>query len=326
MKLLVIGCGSIGRRHANNFSQLAQVSVYDHDPEAAKLLSLETFDDLEAALDSKPDAVIVSTPHNTHVDMAMRALKAGAHVLVEKPLSHSLEGVSDLIQLASEQRKKLYVVCNMRFHSAVSILKENLTRIGRPLFARAYYGNYLPKMRPNADYCSLYAANRNQGGGVILDAIHEIDYLQWFFGSVESLSAEADKLSDLDIDVEDYASIQLLHKSGVRAEIHLDYLQRCKRRGCEIVGEQGTLIWESVGKSPEQCRVQWYSEESNTWQLLYENDDELLNKPYQMLAENFVQAISQNVNTLAMGDEGLSALRVALGASESAKKGCRVIL
>src|SRR5436309_2376616 len=98
-------------------------------------------------------------------------------------------------------------------------------------------------MRPGAEYRSLYCSRAEAGGGVILDAIHEIDYLAWLFGPVERVSAEAGRIGDLDIDVEDYASLALMHRGGVRSEIHLDYLQRWKRRGCEVVGSEGTLIW-----------------------------------------------------------------------------------
>lgn len=324
MKLLVLGCGSIGKRHAENFSTLAEVAVYDSNPDAMQNLSLTSFDSLVSALAWQPDAVVVSTPHHTHLDVATQALESGAHVLVEKPISNALEGVSDLIALADAKSKSLNVVCNMRFHSGVSVLRDNLVRIGKPLFARAYYGNYLPNMRPNADYRALYAANRAQGGGVILDAIHEVDYLRWFFGPVSSVSAEAGKLSDLDIDVEDYAAIQLKHESGVRTEIHLDYLQRCKRRGCEIVGDQGTLIWHSNGKNPERCHVRFFSEEKNEWEKLYENKDEPANDAYQRLAKQFLDAVSNDASALASGDDGLRALRIALAALESAKTGRRV--
>ena len=81
------------------------------------------------------------------------------------------------------------VVCNMRFHPAVAALRHALPMIGKPLFAQAHYGNYLPDMRPGADYRTLYCASAAAGGGVILDAIHEIDYLIWLFGAVAARDA-----------------------------------------------------------------------------------------------------------------------------------------
>jgi len=324
MKLLVIGYGSIGRRHAKNFSQHVEVAVYDQNIGLLNQNEFQTFDSLEAALAWQPAVVVVSTPHHTHLEIATQALQSGADVLIEKPISHALDGVNQLIEQADIQQKKCHVVCNMRFHSAVATLKQNLFRIGQPLFVRAHYGDYLPTMRPHVDYRNLYAANREQGGGVILDAIHEIDYLQWIFGAVQSVNAEAAKLSDLDINVEDYAAICLHHQNGVRSEIHLDYLQRCRQRGCEIVGDQGTLIWRSINKMPEQCRVDFYSTEDKQWQTLYYCEDEPPNQPYEYLVEHYLNALSHDNNDLATAEDGLNALKTALAALSSAKSGRRV--
>ena len=326
MKLLVLGCGSIGKRHINNFSELAEIAAYDSNNDAVKNLKVNAFKTLDAAFEWQPDGVIIATPHDTHLTMAKRALQSGAHVLVEKPISNALAGVPQLIEMARVKTKKLHVVCNMRFHSAITVLKENLVRIGKPLFARVSYGNYLPNMRPNVDYRTLYAANRQQGGGVILDGIHEIDYLRWLFGPVKSVTAEASKISDLDVDVEDYAALLLRHQNGVRTEIHLDYVQRCKQRNCKIVGEKGTLMWRSVGKKPEHCYVRLFSTKNNAWETLYENVDEPANKPYKSLAFQFTQSILQQESDLASGDDGLCALRIALAAFDSAKTGRRVVL
>ncbi len=325
MKLLVIGCGSIGKRHAENASNYAELGLYDQrysmSQQFAKKINAQVFDNLIAAFEWQPDGVVVSTPHNSHVAIAKQAIAAGAHVLVEKPISNTLENVDSLIQYANERTKKLYVVCNMRFHSAILLLRENLPKIGRPLFARAYYGNYLPNMRPTGDYRLVYAAQRATGGGVILDAIHEVDYLRWFFGDVEAVLSEAAKLSNLDIDVEDYATIVLRHKNGMRSEIHLDYLQQCKRRGCEIIGEQGTLLWQSEGKNPEKCEVRMFAKQSNSWQTLYYSENEDLNKPYNKLMNHFVDALSEKETELARGEDGLATLRITLAALDSAAKG-----
>lgn len=77
-----------------------------------------------------------------------------------------------------------------------------------------------------------------------MDLIHEIDYIMWFFGEVEKVNSNICKLSNLDIETEDYAEIFLEFKNDVAAEIHLDYLNRFPNRECEIVGEFGTISWD----------------------------------------------------------------------------------
>jgi predicted dehydrogenase len=212
----------------------------------------------------------------------------------------------------------------MRFHPAVAALRSALPRIGRPLFAQAHYGNYLPDMRPGADYRTLYCARAASGGGVILDAIHEIDYLTWLFGPVERVSAEAGKLSDLDIDVEDYAAITLIHTSGVRSEVHLDYLQRSKRRGCVIAGSEGTLIWTSEGKSPEHCLVRFRAAGSDRWDTILEQPELDTAQPYVELMRRFLDPAAGDGDLLD-GRGAAERLSVALAARQSAASLCAVV-
>ena len=320
--MLVVGCGSIGRRHAANAAGLADVSVADLDAgkaaDVAQLLGVGAFPSVEAALASAPDAVVIATPHHSHLPLASNAVAAGADVLIEKPIACSLVGIDGFAREAKRSGRRVRVVCNMRFHPAVAALRMALPMVGRPLFARAHYGSYLPNMRPGADYRALYCASAEAGGGVILDAIHEIDYLVWLFGPVERVVAEAGRLGDLDIDVEDYATMNLTHSGGVRSEIHLDYLQRSKRRGCEIVGSEGTLIWSSEGKTPEQCIVRFRPPGEAEDRIILNQPNLDTAAPYVELMQRFL------VGGVGDGDladirGGAHALAIALAARQSAE-------
>ncbi len=319
MKLLVIGCGSIGRRHAANAALFAEAAVFDRVAAAADGLGLRCFDDLAAALDWGADGVVVAVPHDAHIEVAARALEAGSHLLIEKPIAHQLAGLDDFLARAEALDRKVRVVCNMRFHPGPAALKASLAEIGRPLFARAQYGNYLPDMRPGADYRTLYCARAASGGGVILDAIHEIDYLAWLLGAPKSLTATAARLGDMDIDVEDYAALALAHADGARSEIHLDYLQRAKRRGCEIVGRAGTLVWLSEGKRPERCTVRLYRADCGDWQVLYEDPAVDADAPYRELMRRFAAAVAGEAEDgLLDGRTAAAELAVALAGKRMA--------
>lgn len=323
-KILIIGCGSIGQRHAENASKYGHVGVFDMSRDLTKAVAAsingQPFENLTSALQWQPDGIVVATPHKSHVPIVLQTLDAGADIMIEKPISHDLASVDELLTTVREKTQKLFVVCNMRFHPAVSVIKDRLTAIGRPYFSRVYYGNYLPNMRPNRDYREFYAARRDYGGGVVLDATHEVDYLRWFFGDVSAVSCIAEKRSHLDIDVEDYATITLRHNSGVYSEVHLDYLQQCKRRGCEVVGEKGTLVWASEGKQPEICTVRLFMQETGKWEEIYHSENENLNKPYELLMSQFVKALHNDVNTLASAADGLATLRINLAALQSSQQ------
>lgn len=323
MKILVCGCGSIGKVHALSAMKLGQdVALLDRNRERANATAAETgvsdvFYEEETAYKWEPDAVIIATPNHIHLSSAITALENRCHVLVEKPLSNTLEGIEEFQHARENSDHICFVVSNMRFHPAIQIMKNHLHELGTIFYTRSYYGNYLPNMRPNSDYKELYCAHREKGGGVILDAIHELDYLMWFFGGVKSITSNYDKLSTLDIDVEDFANLVLDHNSGVRSVITMDYLRPFKRRGCEIIGKQGILLWESEGKKPEYCRVKQFIVEKNEWVTLYETEDLDNFEPYVHMMKDFIESTQGEQSNLQTVEEATGRLSISLDALDN---------
>jgi predicted dehydrogenase len=189
MRFTVLGAGSIGRRHLANAVALGHrvVAVFDPDgerlaeagrltPEPAVLTTRE-----DEALGVEAEVVLVCSPTAAHVEQARAAVARGRHVLIEKPMSHTLEGVDALVAEAAAARRTVLVGCNLHFLPSLRLVKRLLGegRIGAPLSARAHCGYYLPHWRPRTDYRRGYAARQATGGGIILDSIHEFDYLRW---------------------------------------------------------------------------------------------------------------------------------------------------
>ena len=293
MKILVLGAGSIGSRHARNASHFAEVIVYDPDLQRANELQCENVracSRLEDALALAPVAAIVATPSDTHVELAATLLDAGCHVLVEKPMAVNLDDANQLVKRARDSGKKLFVAANMRFHPGPALLKKHLPEIGEVRFARAHFGQWLPGMRSKVDYRELYCA-QGEGAGVILDTIHEFDYLQWLLGPITGAMADTAHISELEIEAEDYAAINLVHERGVRSSIQLDYLRRFKRRGCEIVGGDASLLWQSEGDRPESCRVMLLGLEHNTRRVLFESEDLDANEMYIAQLKQLIKAV-----------------------------------
>ena len=323
MKILVIGCGSIGSRHAANAARRAEVAVVDTSPGRARAcagaLGACWFETIDDGLRWRPDGVVVATPHSTHLAIAMRAIDAGADVLIEKPISHTETGLCAFLGAVQRCGRRAYVACNMRFHPGPATLKKHLQEIGKPLFARAHVGNYLPAMRPGVDYRQLYAAKRAEGGGVVLDAIHEIDYLTWLFGPIVAVACQADRLSELEIDTEDHAMVTLRHACGTFCTAELDYLRKFKSRGCEVIGDAGVMVWQSDGKAPERCVVRMYRDSVRAWQTLAETLDVDTALPYARMMDEFISAISDTHSATLLGaDTAAQELRTALTALRSA--------
>lgn len=248
----VIGCGSIGRRHISNLGTLNAGRVLAFDPDQSALDSatsrggVEPVRSFDEGLDASPTAVLICTPPDTHLGIARRAVDAGAHLFIEKPIAPTLDGTDELIAAAESAGLVLMVGYNLRFQTGILKLHELIQKgVAGDLFTiRAEFGQYLPDWRPGADYRAGYYARIESGGGILLDASHELDYLTWIAGSPESIYGLVGHKSDLEIETEDVALLLLRLRSGTFAELHLDVLERGYTRRCKIVGSQATIEWD----------------------------------------------------------------------------------
>ena len=336
MRFLVIGCGSIGRRHAKNLLALgheviATDIVAGSRKKIEEELGVKTFSSAGAVLAQKPDAALVCTPPDTHLELAAKALSAGCHVFIEKPVSDSLRGIGALEKLAKKKKKTVQVGYNLRFAPGLTKLKEVLAsgKYGKPLSGRVIFAQYLPYWRPGTDYRKGYTGKRKFGGGIILEASHELDYICWLLGRPYRLACFARRVSWLDVDTEDNADILIDFKSGATANVHLDFVRQDYLRGCEIMCEKATLIWKLERKSGRNTL------ELRTFDPAHPERIEsrmLLDVPWDTndmyVAElgAFISAIRGGKMAGAGISDGTLALKIALKALESSKKGKAVNL
>lgn len=252
MKILVVGCGSIGQRHIRNIKGISKkYEVIGFDvirktrEKVSKELKIKVFSSFKKSLDEKPDVVFICTPPYLHIRQALETAKRKMHLFIEKPLSHNMKDIDKLIRIAKKNRLITMVAANTRYYKSLAFVKKLLQKktIGKIYGANIFFGYYLPYWRPNIDYTKNYSAKKAMGGGVILDAIHEINYARWFFGEVKELFAFSGKKSDLKIDTEDHVDVLLRFKE-VSCYLHLDYLQKTYERHCTIFGEKGKIEWD----------------------------------------------------------------------------------
>lgn len=262
MRGLIIGFGSIGKRHAQNLRSLQPdlaLSVLRRSVEvdpAETALGVTRFQQLEEALRAEPDFAVVATPSSHHVEVLDPLLQAGVPCYVEKPVvtkSADIERLRRLL-MSLPRAPATFAGCNLRFLPSLNVLRSSIGegRIGRITRVSLQVGQWLPDWRPLHDYRNSYSADPRQGGGVIFDLIHELDAARWFFGEFEQVKAVAGKFSALDIRSEDSACIVLAkNKGGPVVAIGLDYVSRRRVRRYEIVGDEGTLTWDLAGQSLE---------------------------------------------------------------------------
>jgi len=317
MTFLVVGAGSIGRRHIQNLSYLGvDVAVADTNADTLTRVGME-FDvktyhsATEAYGKEKIDATVICTPTTSHIPYAQQAVEHGSHVFVEKPLSYSLDGVEELIDAMNYNDLVLLTACNLRFYSGMQLAKTLLDQgmIGTVVSIVSEFGWYLPFWHPNTDYRKSYSAQKDEGG-IILDAIHEIDYLQWLFGKVESVLCNAGKRSDLKIVEEDVADILLIFSDGVQASVHLDYLQWKYSRSCKFIGEKGVIVWDYANDV-----VKVRSGGLEDWRV-FRISPETKSEMYVDELRHFINCVEGKEKSI---NSGVEALKIALAAKDSAE-------
>jgi len=252
-KALVVGSGSIARRHLANFRQLLPdaevgcVSASGRSLADGETTATTQLQSMAAAIAWSPDLAVVASPAPLHLEHARQLLEAGVPVLIEKPLSDSLASVQAQAPLLALHRERIEVAYNLRFLSSAQRMKTLIDDacVGRILGIRIDVGQYLPDWRPQADYRRQVSANRSLGGGVLLELSHELDYLTWLFGRFDKVFCIASNSGQLEIDVEDRADI-LLSRGDLTAQVHMDFLQRRASRSCKVIGSTGTLHWDLI--------------------------------------------------------------------------------
>jgi len=248
MRVLLTGLGSIGSRHARLLKEstrnLELIAYRSGTSGTGNELGISEYTRLQDALETDPDVAFVTNPTDKHIETALTCAKANCDLFIEKPLSHNLEGVDELISVAHERNLVTYVGCQLRFDPVLNAVRERLnnSELGTILSFRATAGSYLPDWRPDSDYRNSYSADPDSGGGVVLDLIHEIDYSYWLFGSMQCLGSEIEYTDTLDIESEAIAEAIVRAPDDILGSIHLDYCRRQPRRTLEVVCERGTLV------------------------------------------------------------------------------------
>lgn len=315
--VLVIGAGSIGARHARNLRALGVKHITICDPDGARRtniareLSCDESSTMDEGLkDDRIGIVFVCSPTKFHVPQAIAAAAQGKHLFIEKPLSHTQEGLADLERITRENGLVCMVGCNMRFHFGPRAVKRLLDqeKIGTPTHATVYTGSYLPDWRPNTDYRRSYSADPAQGGA-ILDCIHEIDLAQWYLGEAKLMECVRQQADALGIPVEGTADLKLHHTTGATSDVHLSFMEKTYKRFCVIEGDAGTLAWDFHKKTVEVTDSAGHIVET-----LSEPEGYDINAMYMEETRHFLQCVSFGKKPMGSLEEAIAVLSLTLAA------------
>jgi predicted dehydrogenase len=324
--LAIIGLGSIGRRHLRLISEIKSdieiivVRSGCGSPCEEESLATKTVYSITDAIKYGIQAAVVSSPATLHIEQSLELAKSGVHLLIEKPLSHTLERVEELLEVVNDNDVIAMVGYVLRYDPGAIKFKNWLGKkiTSDILYATIECGSYLPDWRPDQDYRETVSARNELGGGVLLELSHEIDYLHWFFGRPIDVQAQIRNSGTLDIDVEDQADLLLTSKQGYPITLHIDFNRRFVERKCKVLTTEGELTWDAVNKN-----VTWKTVHEDY--LCYEYSNERDNI-YNTQLENFMDCIENGTAPSITAEDGMNVISLIDAARSSSLKGCKVSL
>jgi predicted dehydrogenase len=305
----------------------AEVRILRHKmSDEDKALDCQFLYSIEDAVKFAPDFAIIANPATFHLDVALPLAEAGVSLLIEKPLSISMEGVNELLRVQKREGIEIVVGYNLRYSPSLQKFKALVDQhlIGDVLSVRAEAGQYLPYWRPGTDYRKGVSAKKSLGGGVLLELSHELDYLAWIFGDVYWVQACLGRQSNLDIDVEDTLHMiaefgDSLNNQKLLATLSLDFFRRDATRCCTAIGEKGSLRWDGIGGVVYHLRCDPGAE----WSVVYSESCDK-DESYRRELADFMGWIEEKSENETVADNGIAALKIVDAIREASASGQRV--
>lgn len=238
MKILIIGLGSIAKKHIRSIRNTEpQALIYALRTGSNKEVYENIINVYDWQVAEEVDFILISNPTHLHEDTILKAIEFSKPLFIEKPVLHTLENYELIIDKIKQNNLPTYVACVLRFHPVIvnlkNLIESNLNKVEE---VNVYCGSYLPEWRPDSDYKKAYSAQNEMGGGVHLDLIHELDYLYWMFGQPLEVKSTLRSNSHLNIDAVDYANYQLIYPRFV-ANVTLNYYRKQAKREIEVLGK-----------------------------------------------------------------------------------------
>jgi predicted dehydrogenase len=320
LKIAVIGYGSVGKRHVQNLLSNPYTKIIIctkqkiTNPYPKKITIVNSISD---CLKQNPDIGLIANVSGFHIPTAIKLAKAGVDLFVEKPLSNSLKGVTELVRIIRKKKLVTQMGCQFRFHRCIKEIKRLISsnQLGKVLSIRVECGSFLPDWHPYEDYRKSYASRNDLGGGVVLTLIHEIDYLYWYFGKVSEVFSVTGKYSDLEISADDLSVGIIKFENGVIAEIHLDYFQKPEFRSCKVIGTKGVAYWDS-----DTNIVKLYDYKKNKWIKVLKWSNYERNLMFKEELAHFLNCVKKQKATInPVERDGIDTLKIGLAILKSSK-------
>ena len=321
--ILIIGSGSVGKRHARNLAALGcRISGVDPRADRRDELAAETpvvgaYATAEAALKAGGlDGVVVASPTAFHPSDTVAALEAKLPVLLEKPVAKTAEEARLMLRAEQVMGVPVLLGYTWRWWLPLKRLREMLDAkaIGTVRHVQFHMSAHLADWHPWEPYQEFFMASAAQGGGALLDESHWIDLMVWLFGKPEQLIGRVDKISDLEIDADDNVDVLAIYENGLRVTLHLDLYGRPHEKFIRFVGEGGTILW-----SADPNRIAIGCESAQKWQEEIFGHER--NEMFVAVAKEFLAVLAGKSKPSCTLAEGVEVMDLIEAVRESSREG-----
>ncbi len=328
-RIVIVGKGNSGQRHSRLLKELLPKAEirYVRRPSTGVGVSFSDtdFTTLNEVISFDPHVAIIANPSTFHIVIANYLARIGTHLFIEKPLSASLEGVTELIELCRQTQRILQVGYNLRFSDSLQFFHDYLAadKIGQIFSVRCEVGQNLKYWRPNKDYRESVSAQKELGGGALLELSHELDYLRWIFGEVDWVRATLFNASNLEIDVEDSAHIvmgfsNLNSSNEIIGSLNLDFVRQDQTRICIAIGEESSLRWNGLTNT-----VDIYENSLVGWRELFSREENT-EESYKNELLDFITCVRDGLSPRVTGFDGMRVLEIIEAIRQSSNTGTQI--
>jgi CMP-N,N'-diacetyllegionaminic acid synthase len=255
VKVLLIGFGSIGRRHFDvlkSFPEVSEIRIVTKQ----ELVTEKTYASLaEVPKINDYNYYLIASETNKHFEQLnwLNTQVKGKKIFCEKPLfekAYPIKGINN----------EVFIGYVLRFHPLLQKIKS-LVKGHTVLNINVACGSYLPNWRANVDYKDSYSAKKEQGGGVLLDLSHELDYTNWIVGELINIKGFQTKVSNLEIDSDDLVSLVARTNEGVVVNLSIDYFSKLAHRKILLNTNEFTIELDLIANKLVQTFISGENQE-----------------------------------------------------------------
>jgi len=324
-RIVVVGLGSIGRRHARLLAQRGDLEVEWCESEPAALAHAEAelgrashvHASFTAMIETRPELVVIATPHGLHAAQAIAALQAGAHVLCEKPMADTLAAASEMLRVERTAGRILTFGFQLHFNPGLRRLRQLVCggELGTVVHVHCRVGSYITLVNSRSRY------QEHTEGALLMDYTHQPDLLQWILGEPPvAVFATGGRGGTPELSsTPNFINVNCDYAQPLIGTIHLNYLQMPERHEYEIVGDRGWAMFDlNTGRLRRGQRV---DQREWTEEFSLERDP-----VYTAEHEAFLEAVAGRREPESPARTAIVSMQIIEAALASWRSGRRVLL